>query len=270
MPVDRYEAEYNMSHRYRGQALIFNNVIFDDPELQPRYSSNADAETLNQTLKELHFEVNIYKDYNCYQIKTILENITKVVDHSESDCILIGILSHGGHGYVYAKDFYYKLDTIYSMFTAENCPSLAGKPKVFFIQACQGKQLDGGFMMENRTQRDGGDSMMGTQSRSQTDGDSMKYFSYSIPNYADFLIAQSTMPGYASWRGDNGSWFIQSLCKELNKNGKRHNILQLLTSVNQKVAIDCKSSCDRPEFNNKKQIPCTSIMLTRMLIFTEK
>ena len=29
-------------------------------------------------------------------------------------------------------------------FTADRCPSLAGKPKLFFIQACQGNRMDKG------------------------------------------------------------------------------------------------------------------------------
>lgn len=56
-------------------------------------------------------------------------------DHSDSDCMLIAILSHGGLGCVYARDRPYKLESIWKAFTANQCPSLAGKPKLFFIQA---------------------------------------------------------------------------------------------------------------------------------------
>lgn len=104
--------------------------------------------------------------------------VVSKLDHSDNDCILIAVLSHGELGYIYARDVQYKLDSIWSYFTALNCPSLAGKPKLFFIQACQGDQLDGGVTLRNRT---------------ETDGDSM--MSYKIPVHADFLIAYSTIPG---------------------------------------------------------------------------
>lgn len=52
------------------------------------------------------------------------------MDHSNYDCIIIAILSHGEFGYLYSKDTHYKLDQICSYFTADRCPSLAGKPKV--------------------------------------------------------------------------------------------------------------------------------------------
>ena len=51
-------------------------------------------------------------------------------DHTYYDCFLIAILSHGELGYLYSKDNQYKLDHITSYFTADRCPSLAGKPKV--------------------------------------------------------------------------------------------------------------------------------------------
>lgn len=100
-------------------------------------------------------------------------------DHSDEDCILIAILSHGEMGYIYARDCQYKLDNIWGYFTATQCPTLAGKPKLFFIQACQGDQLDAGVTLINRTETDSGDYAM----------------SYKIPIHADFLIAYSTIPG---------------------------------------------------------------------------
>lgn len=100
-------------------------------------------------------------------------------DHSEHDCLLISILSHGELGYIYAKDTHYKLESIWSYFTANNCPSLAGKPKLFFIQACQGDRLDGGVIL----------------SRTETDSSDNQSMAYKIPVHADFLIAYSTIPG---------------------------------------------------------------------------
>lgn len=52
------------------------------------------------------------------------------MDHTDYDCLLITILSHGENGFLYSKDTHYKLDSITQYFTADRCPSLAGKPKV--------------------------------------------------------------------------------------------------------------------------------------------
>jgi caspase-like apoptosis-related cysteine protease len=44
-------------------------------------------------------------------------------------------LSHGEQGVLYAKDRQFKPETLWDKFSATHCPSLAGKPKMFFIQA---------------------------------------------------------------------------------------------------------------------------------------
>ena len=61
-------------------------------------------------------------------------------DHWNADCFLLFVLSHGSHGNVYGIDGH-KLSIekdIVTKFDGNNCPALVNKPKMFFIQACQG------------------------------------------------------------------------------------------------------------------------------------
>lgn len=78
--------------------------------------------------------------------------------------------------------------------------------------------------------------------------------------------------GFYSWRNTTkGSWFMQCLCQELEQNGKKYDILTLLTFVCQRVAIDFESNTpDNPIMHQQKQIPCITTMLTRLLRFHEK
>lgn len=255
MPVDRYASEYNMKHPKRGLAIIFNHEHFEVMSLKSRAGTNVDCENLRMTLERLHFDVMVLKDLRHTEIQHQVEQISKA-DHSEHDCLLISILSHGELGFIYAKDTHYKLESIWSHFTASRCPTLAGKPKLFFIQACQGDRLDGGVTL-NRTETDSSDNAS---------------MAYKIPVHADFLIAYSTIPGYYSWRNTTkGSWFMQCLCQELEQNGKRYDILTLLTFVCQRVAIDFESNTpDNPIMHQQKQIPCITTMLTRILRFGDK
>lgn len=100
------------------------------------------------------------------------------MDHSQHDCLVVAVLSHGELGLLYAHDTSYKSDSIWGHFTADKCPTLAGKPKLFFIQACQGDRLDSGVTMKDRTETDGQPTS-----------------SFRIPTHADFLVAYSTIPG---------------------------------------------------------------------------
>lgn len=178
MPVDRYASEYNMNHKNRGVALIFNHEFFDIPSLKSRSGTNVDSAELKLALEGLGFSVSVHKDCKLGDILKYVEKAASQ-DHTDNDCLAVAILSHGEHGYLYAKDTQYKLDNIWHYFTANFCPTLAGKPKLFFIQACQGDRLDGGMTLEKST--------------TETDGDSS--MSYKIPIHSDFLFSYSTIPG---------------------------------------------------------------------------
>ena len=55
-------------------------------------------------------------------------------NHAESDCFACAILSHGDEGVVYGTDGIIKIDELVEPIKGNNCPSLIGKPKLFFIQ----------------------------------------------------------------------------------------------------------------------------------------
>lgn len=104
-------------------------------------------------------------------------------DHSKEDCIAFFVLTHGNDKReISAKDVYYSLDKLWQHFTADNCTTLAGKPKLFFINACRGKKKDRGVSLFHR------------RGRIETDGAKARD-GYKVPRFADFLIAQSTVEG---------------------------------------------------------------------------
>jgi caspase 7 len=226
-----------------------------DPKLQlrARNGTHNDRDNLRIVLRQLDFEVEVHNDLPYKEIERILEQAS-MEDHSDADCVLVTVLSHGELGILYACDHPYKPDNLWSHFTADKCPSLAGKPKMFFIQACQGDRLDSGVKMVSRTQTDAGST------------------TYKIPSHADFLIGYSTIPGFYSWRNTTaGSWFIQAFCHVLQREGNSRDLLSILTRVCRKVAFDFQSNVPGDfVMHDKKQIPCITSMLTRDIIFNRK
>ncbi|EAT33368.1 AAEL014348-PB [Aedes aegypti] len=246
--IERYSAYYPMNHKHRGKAIIFAHSVFavKNVNLPNRDGSDVDCEMLVESLKRLHFDVTLYKDYRLKDILLVIEKVS-LMDHSNSDCLLVAVLSHGDEGEViYAHDCPYQISSIWTQFTGDRCRTLVGKPKIFIIQACRGNDLDSGVKVE----KDG-------------------VARYSIPTNADFLFAFATIPGYMSFRNTkNGSWFIRELCNELNENGQRYDMLTLLTFVVQKVAYGYESYAPvHPDHHMKKQTPCVVSMLTRLLLF---
>nr|XP_019559113.2 caspase-1-like [Aedes albopictus]XP_019559114.2 caspase-1-like [Aedes albopictus]XP_019559116.2 caspase-1-like [Aedes albopictus]XP_019559119.2 caspase-1-like [Aedes albopictus]XP_029728454.1 caspase-1-like [Aedes albopictus]XP_029728455.1 caspase-1-like [Aedes albopictus]XP_029728456.1 caspase-1-like [Aedes albopictus]XP_029728457.1 caspase-1-like [Aedes albopictus]XP_029728458.1 caspase-1-like [Aedes albopictus]XP_029728460.1 caspase-1-like [Aedes albopictus] len=245
--IERYSAYYPMNHKHRGQAIIFAHTTFDENlELTNRDGNDVDCDMLVKSLQRLRFDVTLRKDY-C--MDCILKEIKRVseMDHSDSDCLLVAVLSHGEEGEViYAYDKPYQISSLWTFFTGDRCQTLVGKPKIFIIQACRGNDLASGVKVE----KDG-------------------VARYSIPTNADFLFAFATFPGFMSFRNRiTGSWFIRELCNELNENGQRFDMLTLLTFVTQKVAYGNESyNPVKPHLHMKKQTPCVVSMLTRLLLF---
>ncbi|KAL7740775.1 hypothetical protein ACLKA6_012389 [Drosophila palustris] len=249
MVTHRNDPEYKMSHKSRGLALIFSHENFDKLERRPE--SDVDHKHLTEVLHQLGFSVKSYKDLRHEELKKEIANAAEQ-DHTARDCILVAILTYGESDLVSAKDKFYKVADIWSAFTPDKCPTLAGKPKIFIVEANQGKCRDSGYRFQTK---------MG---HTQSDGDSCS--NYKIPLHADFLVAFSTIPDYSSWSDSvQGSWFIKSLCNELSASAKNLDLLMLLTFVAQRVAVDFETYDE-----GHKQITCTMSTLTRILRFADQ
>lgn len=66
--------------------------------------------------------------------------LASAYDHSDHDALVVVVLTHGEHGILYAHDSVYKPESLWTAFTADKCKTLAGKPKLFFIQVLSSYQ----------------------------------------------------------------------------------------------------------------------------------
>ncbi|NP_001041531.2 caspase-3b isoform X2 [Danio rerio] len=243
---DNVDYQYKTNYPNLGQCLIINNKNFHKRTgMGVRNGTDEDAKKVFETFSQLGFKVGHYNDLTVSQMMALLNKASQE-DHSKSAMFACVLLSHGDDGLIYGTDNSIELKRLFAHFRGDRCTSLVGKPKLFFIQACRGTDLDSGIecdgVGDEETQR--------------------------IPVEADFLYAYSTAPGYYAWRNvANGSWFISSLCDMLLKYGKQLEIMQVMTRVNHKVALEFESSSNLPGFDGKKQIPCIVSMLTKELYF---
>ncbi|XP_041759781.2 caspase-3b isoform X1 [Coregonus clupeaformis] len=244
LPADIYT--YNMNYPSLGQCVIINNKNFDrGTGMSFRKGTDVDARYAMTVFSRLGYKVKVANDQTVQQIQRLLYSVSQD-DHSQSASFVCVMLSHGDEGVFYGTDGNVELKKLTGLFRGDHCKTLVGKPKLFFIQACRGSDLDCGIET---------DSVAGESPER-------------IPVEADFLYAYSTAPGYYSWRNtDTGSWFIQALCEMLHQYGKQLDIMQIMTRVNHKVAHDFEASSNMPGFNAKKQIPCIVSMLTKDLYF---
>lgn len=162
--------------------------------------------------KKLHFLVVEKKDLSSEDMLAVVKEFAGM-DHSQMDAFVCCMLSHGLKGTVLGTDGkeVHITDLTHPF---ARCCSLLDKPKVFFIQACQGTQLQSPVYIK----ADGEEQPSENELEEDAKVDTLR----SIPVAADFLIGMATVQYCKSFRHTLlGSIFIQELCRQLEKGLKR-------------------------------------------------
>ncbi|KAK2905375.1 hypothetical protein Q8A67_007174 [Cirrhinus molitorella] len=241
--------QYEMKGDRRGFCLIINNCNFKS--LRRREGTDIDEGSLKGVFKWLGFEVLTKQDCSSHQILQALRDLA-ARDHTRADCVVCCVLSHGrAEGIVGVDEKIVTYRELIENLTSNQCRSLFKKPKLFFIQACRGTDNQPAafppiFSKDEDT----------TVSDAAVPRDS-------IPERADYLLAMSTVPHYASYREpEKGTWFIQSLCRNLKLLVPRgSDLLTILTKVNSDVSKKTDKS------GVKKQMPQPEFTLTKRVVF---
>lgn len=75
-------------------------------------------------------------------MKAIILHESRHPDNDKADAFILFLLTHGARGRVYGVDGI-PIDIekdVAACFESKNCPPLKQKPKLVFIQACQGSE----------------------------------------------------------------------------------------------------------------------------------
>ncbi|XP_069174400.1 caspase-1 isoform X1 [Procambarus clarkii] len=261
MPVEREAMRYNGNHRQRGHCLVFNHRIFDrHTGLGERNGTDKDRDQVQNLFEKLGFKVKVCNNFSVAEIKVVIQDMAFGTDHTDCDMLVVVFMSHGEQDILWGRDGHIKADFLFESFQGDQCKSLAGKPKLFFIQACRGEGLDAGVTLVRARPSDETDS---------------GYLSYKIPETADFLICWSTVPvisGHFSWRNTtNGSWFIQSLVHVLSTEYTHEDLLSMMINVNRYMIVNFESNCpSQPHMHGKKQAASIVATLMRKVYLTPK
>ncbi|CAG7826809.1 unnamed protein product [Allacma fusca] len=267
LPVSKNNRYYNMDHLDRGRVIIFNFEEWDNtkfPGLNPRKGSAKDKNDLAKCFGDLDFDVLSYDNLNSHQFWKEINEV-RDDDHSSRDCLVVVIMSHGEKNQIYAQDGTISVNKIWEAFQADKCPTLAGKPKIFIIQACRGHGYDNGTELHNKKYE------FNPSPKADDDVTDSAPFSYVIPNAADVFIAFSCPLGQASWRNNmNGTWFIQAVCKVLPEKVYNTDLQTLFTHVAREVALNYETSSNDLTRDKKVQVSSTISTLIRIVKFSPK
>ncbi|XP_076018385.1 caspase-8 [Genypterus blacodes] len=248
---------YSLTHNPRGVCMIISNETFVGPELRNRPGTKEDEMILREVFSSLGFKVEIRRDLTAAAMRKEVAELSRQ-NFLQHDALVVCVLSHGEVGCVFGIDGKeVLLRELTKLFTSEKAHTLAGKPKLFFIQACQGKQSQkGAFPCPPNPAGGEGDRQSGLEE------DAGPIQGETVPFDADFLLGMATVQEYKSFRNTStGSIYIQELCRQLEKSAGSSapdDILTVLTRVNREVS--------RGVYLNCKQMPEPKYTLTKKLV----
>ncbi|KAJ0180708.1 hypothetical protein K1T71_004112 [Dendrolimus kikuchii] len=213
-----------------GVCLIINQDTFypskksiengQKEKLDNRLGSDKDEIVLKETMSLLKFKVISHSNLDHEKTFDVIKKVIKDEVRNEDSVFMLCILSHGVRGHVYAADSVkINVEDIENYFDSDEAVKLHGMPKVLVIQACQ---VDDTAKSEDLLAADS------------------KNTNYYLKK-CDFLIYWATAPEYEAFRHEQkGSFFIQILCRILEKRAKKDHLYDIFTEVTNKVVSLCE------------------------------
>uniref|UniRef100_A0A3F2YU15 CASPL1 n=1 Tax=Anopheles christyi TaxID=43041 RepID=A0A3F2YU15_9DIPT len=251
-PANSALESYTFDPARAGIVLLINQFTFyreTNPELvelvpprplKDRKGTEVDKSALERLFTDIGYDLIVEENITHHQI---LQSVQHAVQRTQPiHCsLIVCLLSHGQEGKVFGSNSIpVEVRAIQQLMANER---LTGKPKLLIVQACQGADLQSAVPIPIYEH----DGLEGSEKTASV--------------FMDFLVAWSTVPGFASIRHiEKGSWFIQELCAKLRQLYRSEHIMDILTAVINDVA-------SKRGYGNECMVPIVQSTLSKRLYF---
>ncbi|XP_052286798.1 caspase-14-like isoform X2 [Dreissena polymorpha] len=172
---------------------------------------------------ELGYELEVAQDnMTRHQLRNCLENARTKID-TRFYCFICIVMAHGDEtGIMTSDDKVQPYNEILETFDNKSMQNFAGRPKLFFINACRGNRLQTSVPLVNLD---------------HTEADAKPFTPPKlVAETADIFAVYSTVSGFASIRDtEEGSVFIQSCVDVFKKYYDRKTVIEMTTAIQRKV-----------------------------------
>ncbi|XP_077534114.1 caspase-2-like isoform X2 [Haemaphysalis longicornis] len=180
------------------------------------------------------------------EMMEVLSKAAQEEQQKVADCLVVVLMSHGGtvtmrgsdngplpQQCIYGSDDEaIPLKSIYEVFDNKNCPSLLGKPKLFFIQGCRGRKLDAGTAKHGpRDVMDAYPLPSNTESVPGTRDGRLR-----MPFWSDMYSCYVSDDNYKAHKNTaTGSRFLSAMCSVFSQRAYDMHLSDLMLHVQLKV-----------------------------------
>lgn len=246
---------YSMIHSPRGMCIIINNHDFGGLAAQ-RDGSEHDVRRMKALFEAFHFNCIVRSDLSAQDMKSLLSWAAQSKQQQGADCLVVILMSHGKQDLIDGSDGeqLHLVDDVYSLFNNENCPSLQGKPKLFFIQACRGTKDDIGTGAVMYDTADAGPIPADVPQSSSSRRERMA-------TWSDMYIAYATIPGYKALKNRViGSWFLSAVYAVFSEHASTMHLEKLMHRVQDNVM-------SRSSYDGGRQTPSVELQGWRKKLY---
>jgi hypothetical protein len=273
-PSDKISNEnqyYDITGEGKGLALLINNHEYakrtrnNEKQYNDRRGSPVDNDNMHNLLVQLGYEVISETNRKGDDMLHDVQNFaTKLNQKPYRSCIVV-IMTHGEKGQFIGVDGE-SLDQETFFKPIVEHKAMVSKPKIFIIQACRGVNYNFGEVVH-----DGNEELLAPSMIQESEKECNQAFSSRIPMGADTCYLYSTTPGYYSWRNINqGSWFIQTICKEFYQNAHKPWADLMTLAIRVTNIVGTKFECTKNIDNDKRicvQLPHTEMNMMKKFHF---
>ncbi|XP_067244093.1 CASP8 and FADD-like apoptosis regulator a [Chanodichthys erythropterus] len=205
--------EYQINPEQRGLCVIIDCVGFD-------------GQMLNQTFERLGFMVIFHSLLGLKETQKVLEDLTRHRSLRRVNFFVCCLISRGTDTHLLATDsnsLGFRLEDLRQLFNPNQCPSLGGKPKLFFTQIYSTTEAPLTASMD--------DEFL------ETDGPKCHY-SRTVPQSADVLWSVCTAEAKLLEGSGHQSVYLHALNSALlrgHESCRKTPILDIMTEVNRNV-----------------------------------
>nr|QED88343.1 putative caspase-1 [Channa punctata] len=236
-------------------ALLITNIKFTNERLN-RQGAEKDEENMEKLLTTLGYEVVKHTNLTAEKIDKALSEFSKHPKLTETDSVVVVIMSHGKFGAVLGvnwkqddeKPDEFPIDKIYTHLASQKCPALLDKPKIIIIQACRGEER-GAVLISTDSTVPCVDAPQPGPSASVCEENIEEDALQCVHKEKDFISLLSCTPDTVSYRRpDAGSFLIQYIDEIFSTRANADDIEELFRKVMQRF--------ENFSFSNKRQMPC--------------
>ncbi|XP_061857970.1 CASP8 and FADD-like apoptosis regulator [Colius striatus] len=120
-----FDDQYRMQSQPLGICLIIDCI-------------GNDTDVLEETFRGLGYDVRCHRHLSMNTMNQTLLEVARLENHRNCDSFICILISRGNPQSIFCTDHTFSgfpLEQIKKYFTADSCPELRGKPKLFFIQS---------------------------------------------------------------------------------------------------------------------------------------